>query len=155
MKSALRIWIESIVDPNQRLQALCRLVEQLSKHPPLEVDGKDIAFVQETLLEPEPSAQVQERWLQIIEQLNASAKPQTDPNALRFRDLRGVVCPMNFVKTKLELARMEPGRRLEIWLDPGPPIENVPRSVVLEGHTILRREKAGDYWVVEIQKKQI
>ena len=72
----------------------------------------------------------------------------------RVRDLRGVLCPMNFVKTKLELATMQSGEVLEIWLDDGKPIENVPGSVRLEGHEILSQTQHSDgYWQVVIKKK--
>ncbi|HCL57138.1 MAG TPA: sulfite reductase subunit beta (hemoprotein) [Spirochaetia bacterium] len=69
-----------------------------------------------------------------------------------FKDLRGVACPMNFVKTKMELSKMRNGEILEIWLDEGAPIENVPRSVTEEGHKILVQEKKEDCWKVVIQK---
>ena len=70
------------------------------------------------------------------------------------KDLRGVLCPMNFVKTKLELATMQSGEVLEIWLDDGKPIENVPGSVRLEGHEILSQTQHSDgYWQVVIKKK--
>ena len=45
-----------------------------------------------------------------------------------FKDLRGVACPMNFVKTKVELARIPVGGFLRILLDDGEPADNVPRS---------------------------
>ena len=31
-------------------------------------------------------------------------------------DLRGVLCPMNFVKAKLKLEELEPGQKLELHL---------------------------------------
>ena len=34
-------------------------------------------------------------------------------------DLTGVVCPMNWVRARLELERMRPGESLELVLDPG------------------------------------
>lgn len=57
------------------------------------------------------------------------------------KDFRGVMCPMNFVKTKIALTPMQSGQILEILLDDGAPIENVPGSVKNEGHTILSTEK--------------
>ena len=53
-----------------------------------------------------------------------------------FLDLSGVMCPMNFVKTKLQLEEMEAGQILEVILDDGEPVKNVPRSVKAEGHKI-------------------
>ena len=69
------------------------------------------------------------------------------------KDFRGVMCPMNFVKTKIALTPMQSGQILEILLDDGAPIENVPGSVKNEGHTILSTEKVENYWKVLIKKK--
>ncbi len=81
-----------------------------------------------------------------------SAKAHKAP--VPVKDLRGVACPMNFVKTKVELSKLKPGDLLEIWLDDGPPIENVPGSIRQEGHRVISQEKAGGYWAVIIEKKK-
>ena len=52
-------------------------------------------------------------------------------------DLRGVACPMNYVKTKLKMEMMDNGEQLEVWLDAGEPIRNVPMSLRNDGHRIL------------------
>ncbi len=68
-------------------------------------------------------------------------------------DLRGVQCPINFVKTKLKLDEMNSGEQLEVLLDEGDPIANVPRSVKEEGHRILKVSKAdGGYYSIVIKK---
>ncbi len=69
------------------------------------------------------------------------------------KDFRGVGCPMNFVKTKLALAPLSSGALLEIWIDDGALIENVPGSVRNEGHTIESTVQNSDYWRVTIRKK--
>jgi len=51
-------------------------------------------------------------------------------------DLRGVACPVNFVKTRLRLDKMATGELLEVLLDDGEPIESVTSSVCSEGHLI-------------------
>ena len=51
-------------------------------------------------------------------------------------DLRGTPCPVNFVRTKLRLEQMPPGSILEVWLDPGEPIEQVPDSLTMEGYEL-------------------
>jgi TusA-related sulfurtransferase len=51
-------------------------------------------------------------------------------------DLRGVACPMNFVKTRLFLDKIKPGQSVEVLLDDGEPIESVTSSVQSEGHAI-------------------
>ncbi len=69
------------------------------------------------------------------------------------KDYRGVACPMNFVKTKIELATLKSGDQLEVLLDDGEPIENVPGSVKMEGHKIIKQSKIDDYWSVFIEKR--
>ena len=84
----------------------------------------------------------------------ASAAEETETIAPDVKkDFRGVMCPMNFVKTKIALTPMQSGQILEILLDDGAPIENVPGSVKNEGHTILSTEKVENYWKVLIRKK--
>ncbi len=53
-------------------------------------------------------------------------------------DLAGVSCPMNFVKTKVALESIEAGEIIEVILDEGDAILNVPRSVKEEGHQVLK-----------------
>ncbi len=82
-----------------------------------------------------------------------SADKQISPTPKVIKDFRGVACPMNFVKTKIELARLKPGERLEVWLDDGAPIENVPGSVQAEGNKIISQKKIDNYWSVVIEKR--
>jgi proteasome lid subunit RPN8/RPN11/TusA-related sulfurtransferase len=59
-------------------------------------------------------------------------------------NLRNVACPLNFVKTKLNLEQMLEGQILEIVIDDGEPIQNLPRAIKEEGHKILRVEDLPD-----------
>jgi TusA-related sulfurtransferase len=52
-----------------------------------------------------------------------------------------MVCPLNFVKTKLKLEELQAGELLEVILDDGESIINVPRSVKEEGHQIVLVKK--------------
>ncbi|MDK2917960.1 MAG: hypothetical protein PWQ37_693 [Candidatus Petromonas sp.] len=52
-------------------------------------------------------------------------------------DLRGVKCPINFVKAKIEMSKITSGEEIGFLLDDGEPIDNVPRSLEGEGHQIL------------------
>lgn len=70
---------------------------------------------------------------------NSSLKPNAN------LDLRGTPCPINFVRTKLRLEQMAPDSLLEVWLDPGEPIEQVPDSLVLSGYTIEKIEKIEEH----------
>lgn len=66
-------------------------------------------------------------------------------------DLRGIMCPMNFVKAKLKLESMEEGEVLEVVLDSGEPIQNVPKSVKEEGYKIVEVNKEGDHFKLKIK----
>ena len=70
-------------------------------------------------------------------------------------DLRGVICPYNFVKTKLKLESLETGAQLRVLLDAGEPMRNVPQSIINEGHQILKQEKIDQYYQVVIQKEDV
>lgn len=61
-------------------------------------------------------------------------------NADAKLDLRGTPCPINFVRTKLRLEQMASGALLEVWLDPGEPIEQVPDSLAMEGYPIVETQ---------------
>ena len=68
-------------------------------------------------------------------------------------NLKGVPCPMNFVKTKIKLEEMGIGGTLEIILDDGDPIKNVTGSVKEEGHRILKVEKINEHWKLIVRKQ--
>ncbi len=71
----------------------------------------------------------------------AEIKPSAPvPTGAPVYDLRGVACPMNYVKTKLKLEMMDAGEQLEVWLDAGEPIKNVPMSLKNDGHKVLIQE---------------
>ena len=63
---------------------------------------------------------------------------------VHFLDITSDVCPITFVKTKLLVERMQSGEFAEIRIPPGEPLENVPRSVREEGHTVLSLEPVPD-----------
>lgn len=67
-------------------------------------------------------------------------------------DLRGVMCPINFVKTKLKLEMLDAGEVLEVILDSGEPIQNVPKSIKEEGHKILEVKREEGYFRLKVQK---
>lgn len=67
-------------------------------------------------------------------------------------DLRGTPCPINFVRTKLRLEQMAPGALLEVWLDPGEPIEQVPDSLAMEGYAIEVLAAQADYYVLQVRR---
>jgi TusA-related sulfurtransferase len=72
-------------------------------------------------------------------------------NADAQLDLRGTPCPLNFVRTKLKLQQMQPGNLLEVWLDPGEPIEQVPDSLTMSGYTIEELEDKTSFFVLKVR----
>ena len=62
-------------------------------------------------------------------------------------DLTGVVCPLNWVRTKLALERLAAGEELVVRLDAGEPLDSVPASAREDGHSV-----AVDGQVVRIVK---
>lgn len=69
-------------------------------------------------------------------------------------DLRGTPCPINFVRTKLRLEQMTPGALLEVWLDPGEPIEQVPDSLAMAGYPVESVEDCSGYFALKVRRPQ-
>ena len=67
-------------------------------------------------------------------------------------DLRGVMCPYNYVKTKLRLEGMDSGQVLAVILDEGEAMQNVPRSVQDEGHSVIQQERYESGYRILIRK---
>lgn len=67
-------------------------------------------------------------------------------------NLRGTPCPINFVRTKLKLEQMEPGQVLEVWLDAGEPIEQVPDSLRMEGYPIELIGDRGEFFALRVRR---
>lgn len=81
---------------------------------------------------------------------SAASTPKQTPDA--HLDLRGTPCPINFVRTKLLLEQMTPGTLLEVWLDPGEPIEQVPDSLAMEGYSIEAVEDHTSYFALKVRR---
>jgi TusA-related sulfurtransferase len=59
-------------------------------------------------------------------------------------DITNVVCPVTFVKTKVALEELDDGQVLEVRLNAGEPIQNVPRSLKDEGHKVTNVTQSED-----------
>ena len=67
-------------------------------------------------------------------------------------DLSGVPCPRNSARALLKLELMSSGERLRVIIDDGEPIENVPSSLEVEGHTVEEREQRADgRWALSVR----
>jgi TusA-related sulfurtransferase len=68
-------------------------------------------------------------------------------------DLRGTPCPINFVRTKMKLEQMAAGEMLEVWLDAGEPIEQVPDSLKMAGYKIEQTIADRDFFKLQVRSK--
>ncbi|WP_295617982.1 sulfurtransferase TusA family protein [Chamaesiphon sp. GL140_3_metabinner_50] len=68
-------------------------------------------------------------------------------------DLRGTPCPINFVRTKMKLEQMDAGELLEVWLDAGEPIEQVPDSLKMAGYTVDRIIQDEDFFKLQVRSE--
>ena len=67
-------------------------------------------------------------------------------------DLRGTPCPINFVKTKLRLEQIDQGCWLEVWLDQGEPIEQVPDSLKMQGYELQPIENRSEFCILKVRR---
>ncbi|KJR43466.1 SirA family protein [Candidatus Magnetoovum chiemensis] len=70
-------------------------------------------------------------------------------------DIRGLVCPYTFVRSKLTIEAMNLGQVLEILLDYPEATNSIPKSMEDHGHKVLRVEKVNEKdWVILIRKER-
>jgi len=68
-------------------------------------------------------------------------------------DLRGVACPMNFVKTRLFLDKLQEGDLVRVVLDGGEPVESVSASVEQDGHKVEAKDELPEgHFMLSIRK---
>ena len=68
-------------------------------------------------------------------------------------DLRGISCPTNFVKAKLALEDVDNGTIVQILLDEGEAVKNVPRSLKADGHKLIGLKQTDEgHYILELEK---
>jgi sulfite reductase (ferredoxin) len=104
---------------------------------------------------------VEELFLSLDASLKFKAEPIVQTTSVENKepkkhiiDLRGVGCPLNFVKAKLELEKLEMDDILEVLLDEGEPARNVPASFTEQGQQVLEIKNAGDHYCVKVQREK-
>ena len=109
----------------------------------------------------ELAKRVEELFLSLDANLNFTVEPveNTTPaeqatDEAHTVDLRGVACPLNFVKAKLELEKIEIGDVLEVLLDGGKPVRNVPASFEGQGQQVLEIKDLGGHFSVKVRRKK-
>lgn len=70
-------------------------------------------------------------------------------------NIKGLVCPYTFVKSKLAVEDMEVGEVLEILLDYEEAARSIPKSMEDHGQKVLKVEKINDTdWLILIKKEK-
>ena len=89
-----------------------------------------------------------------VDPVSVASAPEPEQASSNHADLRGVACPMNFVKAKLALEQIEVDDVLEVLLDEGEPVRNAPASFAQQGQEILEATDMGGYFSVKIRRKK-
>jgi tRNA 2-thiouridine synthesizing protein A len=70
----------------------------------------------------------------------------------KMLDITRDCCPMTFVKVKLALDKLKSGEELDVSLNEGEPLNNVPKTVTEQGHEVLSIRQEGGVYHVLIRK---
>lgn len=90
----------------------------------------------------------------VTQQQNSIAAEDKAETKNRIIDLRGVACPLNFVKAKIELEKISVGEILEMLLDDGEPVRNAPASFAEQGQEVIEVKSKDDYFCVKVRRKK-
>jgi len=158
---AFELFIDKFINEGLVNESFTDLVKTAETNPNFDFSTRkdEIAALSETVIQlyegMDDSLQFKNQVAKPVESKPESPVQETKTTgvAIRIKDFRGVACPMNFVKTKIELSTLKSGELLEIWLDDGQPIQNVPGSVRNEGHEVISAIQFQDYWKVLIKKQ--
>ncbi|MBY9006379.1 MAG: sulfurtransferase TusA family protein [Candidatus Lokiarchaeota archaeon] len=69
-------------------------------------------------------------------------------------DIKGKLCPMTFVYTKLALEKLKSGDTLNITLDYPPAVENIPENCKRQGLAKILdiKQLKDDIWSISLEK---
>jgi sulfite reductase (ferredoxin) len=162
-ETTLREFRNLFVETKRFHQAAADYIEKWITHEPSEMDKEQAHFaIEEATLFVEEAHGVYGRMqIQQAEKPTRPVREVAPEPAIKAEpveeivdslDLKGVECPFNYVRTKLRLEEMEAGQLLEITIDEGEPIRNVPASLRNDGHSILDTKKIGKHFRLLIRK---
>ena len=86
------------------------------------------------------------------EKIQEWAPQPPPPPPVVLLDFRHIPCPENSMRCRLALSRMAPQQKVRLWIDSGSPIENVPSSLIADGHRILQRTYQGTFWELLVER---
>ena len=84
-----------------------------------------------------------------IPNVTASIPPSTIEHEI---NLVGVACPLNFVKAKIALEKIPIGATLEVLLDEGEAIRNVPASFTEQGQEVVEIKSEGPHQRLRVRR---
>jgi sulfite reductase (ferredoxin) len=87
--------------------------------------------------------------LPVSEPVRPAAVPA--PSEVRTEDLRGVTCPLNFVRARSALSRAPMGGEMAFLLD-APGARNVPQSLAKDGQEVLSLSQDESGWRLRIRR---
>ena len=68
-------------------------------------------------------------------------------------DLRGLLCPLTWARTKYALSRLAPGAELRVVLDHRPAVPDIKRNAEETGHEVISaQETAAGVWEMVLRK---
>jgi TusA-related sulfurtransferase len=67
-------------------------------------------------------------------------------------DVTHLTCPMTYVKTRLKLDQLQPGDRLEVLVNSGEPLRNIPKSAQEIGYKLIDILPKGDKHLIVFEK---
>ena len=68
-------------------------------------------------------------------------------------DLRGLLCPLTWARTKYALSRLPPGSQLRLVIDHRPAVPDIKRNAEETGNEVLSsRETSAGVWEMVLRK---
>ncbi|HET7785845.1 MAG TPA: sulfurtransferase TusA family protein [Myxococcales bacterium] len=68
-------------------------------------------------------------------------------------DLRGLLCPLTWARTKYALSRLAPGAELRVLLDHRPAVPDIKRNSEELGNEVIRAEETSPgVWEMVVRK---
>jgi tRNA 2-thiouridine synthesizing protein A len=68
-------------------------------------------------------------------------------------DLRGLLCPLTWARTKYALSRLAPGTRLRLVIDHRPAVPDIKRNAEETGNEVISsRETSTGVWEMVLRK---
>lgn len=129
VKSSIKKLFESLID--YKLGDLANISDKL---PEVEYLFKKVEAMYKSL---DGKLEITLPKEEVVDSKADDKEDNNEKDGYKVIDFRGVKCPINFVKVKIELSKIKSGEKRGFYLDDGDPIKNVPESVRKEGHKII------------------